>query len=206
MEESSLDALQIFFFILNRQKEIMQVWNDIRARKWWQYSSSELLIWLIQCRKQYIFCCIYWIRSLVCHGGSGSSSFPSLLSGCVVSQICIAAVSLLSHGLQFYGIYHRRFPPHRLRPHSGVPQGSILGSQICGPTIILAMAFWSSRLSTVRSEWTGNEVWLLLLRRWQTTHPRLYIKDPRERFTTQDFPLCHYCPHPGNYGTLVTQA
>ncbi len=188
MEERSLDFLHIFF-ILNRRKEIVQVWNDTRARKWWPFSISQLLIWLIQHRKHYILFCIYWITSLVCHGGSGSSSFPSLLSGCVVSQICFAAVGLLSYGLQFYDIYHRHFPPHRLRPHSGLPQGSILGSQICEPTIIFAMAFWSSPLSTVRSEWTGNEVWVLLLLRWQTTHPRLYIKDFRERFTTKDFPL-----------------
>jgi len=68
------------------------------------------------------------------------------------------------------------------------------------------MAVWCSRLSTVRSEWAGNEISLLLLRHLQTTHPRLHIKDLRDRFTTKDFPLCHYRPHPGNYGGLVTQA
>lgn len=67
----------------------------------------------------------------MCEGGSGPHSLPSLLSECVVLQICIAAVALLSHGLQFYDIYHRRLPPHSFRLCSGVPQGSILGTRIC---------------------------------------------------------------------------
>lgn len=155
---------------------------------------------------EFFSCCIYWIPYPVCQGGSGPRSLPSLSSECVVSQICIAAVNSLSHDLQFYGIYHRRFPPHSFLLRSGVPQGSILGSHICGGNAGPTKAVGCSRLSTVRSEWAGNEIWLLLLWHWQTTHPRLHIRDLRDRFTTKDFPLCHYCPHPGNYGSLVTQA
>lgn len=104
----------------------------MKVSKCWSLLSSQLHIYFSKCRKHCISSRhIYWMMFLVCQGGSGSRPLPPLLSECVALQICITAVDSLSlsHGLQFYDIYHRRFSLHTFQPYSGVPQGSVLGSK-----------------------------------------------------------------------------